>query len=589
MMKKHLLITAFIITGLFSTTVTIAQVTAYQPDDLEVCDDDNDGFARFNLFYTVPQILNGQPFGDFYYSFYETLTDATNAVNPIAFASQYNNTLNPQTIFARLESIATGEFDTTSFDLIVNDLPVTIPTPTPLIICDDDNDGYGWFTLTDADEEITGGNPNITVTYHYTFGDAFSGQNTLSSPYFNDVPFSQTLHVRVFNQGIDCFTIITIGLIVHNSPVPVTPTPLEVCDEDNDGFAMFMLTDKDIEIIGGEPGVTVSYYETQLDAEFGGSNNLSSPYVNIPTPTQVIYARVEDNVTSCFAIVELLLIVLPTPEINTVDDLILVDENGDGIEIFDLTVREAQILNGQSADISYYESQADADTNINPIANPTSYINSSNPQSIYYRLENVDSCYSVGSFILILVDALIDEEPDDLFIDEGDGDGLAIFDLTVNEAQMLGDQNPAVAIFTYHTTFEDSDNGINSIATPTAYQNITNPQTIYVRLTNNNTGFYVLTSFAIETDGILDVEDNFSNSFKIYPNPATEIINIQSSNLIESVELSIYNLQGQELVSDYKTPENGNISVDLSGLSTGIYFIKIASEDVSVVKRIVKQ
>ena len=34
-----------------------------------------------------------------------------------------------------------------------------------------------------------------------------------------------------------------------------TPTPLEICDIDNDGFGEFTLTDKDIEIIGGEPGV----------------------------------------------------------------------------------------------------------------------------------------------------------------------------------------------------------------------------------------------------------------------------------------------------------------------------------------------
>ena len=176
-MKKNLLFLTLIITGLLSTTTVIAQVTAYQPDDLEVCDDDNDGFSKFDLYHTVTQILNGQPVGDFFYSFYETLTDATNSVNSLSYssASNYNNTLNPQTVYARLESIATGEFDTTDFDLIVNDLPITIPTPTPLQFCDDDNDGFGWFTLTDADEEITGGDSNISVSYHYVFTDAFSG------------------------------------------------------------------------------------------------------------------------------------------------------------------------------------------------------------------------------------------------------------------------------------------------------------------------------------------------------------------------------------------------------------------------------
>ncbi len=195
----------------------------------------------------------------------------------------------------------------------------------------------------------------------------------------------------------------------------------------------------------------------------------------------------------------------------------------------------------------------------------------------------------MGSFILILVDALIDEDPDDIFIDEGDGDGLAIFDLTINEAQMLGDQNPAIALFTYHTSFEDSDNDVNAIAIPTAYQNVLNPQTIYVRLTNDNTGFYVLTSFDIETDGILTIEENILSDLSIYPNPSTEIINIQSSLLTETVGLTIYNLQGQQLFSENKTPNNGTVQMDVSNLVTGIYFVKITSEGNTVIKRVIKE
>ena len=63
-------------------------------------------------------------------------------------------------------------------------------------------------------------------------------------------------------------------------PSPVTPTPLEVCDIDNDGLAEFILTDKDDEIINGEPGVVVSYHETLFDAE-SGTLPLASPYANI--------------------------------------------------------------------------------------------------------------------------------------------------------------------------------------------------------------------------------------------------------------------------------------------------------------------
>ena len=46
----------------------------------------------------------------------------------------------------------------------------------------------------------------------------------------------------------------TLSLFVNPNPTPVAPTPLVVCDTNNDGFAEFTLTDKDAEIIGGEPG-----------------------------------------------------------------------------------------------------------------------------------------------------------------------------------------------------------------------------------------------------------------------------------------------------------------------------------------------
>ena len=87
---------------------------------------------------------------------------------------------------------------------------------------------------------------------------------------------------------------------------------------------------------------------------------------------------------------------------------------------------------------------------------------------------------------------------------------------------------------------------------------------------------------------VLGNNDEYLSNFSTYPNPTTGIINIQSSNLNETVELAIYNLQGQVLVSDQRSPVNGAISVDLSTMNTGVYFIKIASEEGTVVKKVAK-
>ncbi|MES2747744.1 MAG: T9SS type A sorting domain-containing protein [Bacteroidota bacterium] len=66
----------------------------------------------------------------------------------------------------------------------------------------------------------------------------------------------------------------------------------------------------------------------------------------------------------------------------------------------------------------------------------------------------------------------------------------------------------------------------------------------------------------------------FSNYFTLAPNPAKDILNIQSSQTIEIKSLSIYNTLGQ-LVLIITEPSN---AIDVSNLKTGSYFIKVNSD-----------
>ena len=126
----------------------------------------------------------------------------------------------------------------------------------------------------------------------------------------------------------------------------------------NDGIGTFDLTVKNDEITGAIAGVGVRYYETLLDAQ--EDTNRIDPdtgYVNTSNP-QTIFLRVIDGNTGCFdTSVSMNLRVSPNPTpvapeaIEACDDT----DSGDGIEVFDLTQREAVILNGASWDIEYYD------------------------------------------------------------------------------------------------------------------------------------------------------------------------------------------------------------------------------------------
>lgn len=68
------------------------------------------------------------------------------------------------------------------------------------------------------------------------------------------------------------------------------------------------------------------------------------------------------------------------------------------------------------------------------------------------------------------------------------------------------------------------------------------------------------------TLGVNEFSEN--ETMKIYPNPANEILNLELEN---STTISIVNMLGEEV---YQGNVNANSSIDVSGFSSGIYFIK---------------
>ncbi len=88
-------------------------------------------------------------------------------------------------------------------------------------------------------------------------------------------------------------------------PPVANPTDLVVCDPDGDGYASVDLTVKSDEIANGIAGLSITYHETQADAE-ADVNALVTPYTNITNP-QTIYARAEG--IDCYSVVSFTLIV----------------------------------------------------------------------------------------------------------------------------------------------------------------------------------------------------------------------------------------------------------------------------------------
>ncbi|MBW1296143.1 glycoside hydrolase family 9 protein, partial [Aquimarina litoralis] len=77
------------------------------------------------------------------------------------------------------------------------------------------------------------------------------------------------------------------------------------------------------------------------------------------------------------------------------------------------------------------------------------------------------------------------------------------------------------------------------------------------------------------------------NTIKVFPNPISDVLNIQSSlaNTISKVEL--YSIQGKKILS--KEIDNTTASLNISNITSGLYLVKIISEGQSHTSKIIKQ
>lgn len=84
---------------------------------------------------------------------------------------------------------------------------------------------------------------------------------------------------------------------------------------------------------------------------------------------------------------------------------------------------------------------------------------------------------------------------------------------------------------------------------------------------------------------VLDVADNKMITAKLFPNPATNILNVQANSRIENV--SIFNVVGQEVVSMKSDDEL--VKVDVSSLNTGVYVVKTTIEGKTSTSKFIKE
>ena len=437
-----------------------------------------DGSEPVNLTNIFTSLIDGRL--GYSAEYYATRADAEAMTNAIANPNDYVVS-NDSKVYIRIKN----EFDCfTIVEVTFNNSTDTVNNAI-LQQCDTLGDGLGVETinLTNAESQIVGNLTNVTINYYPTRQDAENNTNKITNPYTYLTPFNTKVYAVVSNLG-GCTSIAEIDIRMTDME-GVENATLEICDSFTDGLGVETvdLTLAEPQLIGGLTGATLVYYANEADA-LANTNPIDTPTAYQLTIGNDVFVRVI-NSDECSTVARITFQLremtgLTEPVITYCDTL----EDGLGREIVDLTTVQAEILQAYpGVSFIYYATQADAEGNTNPIADPSQY-NYVAGSSVYVRVVDPLGCSSVVLVRFEKTELSGAQNATITFCDTPeDGSGVERIDLTAAQSQLAG--SVVNALFVYYPTAADAENNTNAIANPQDYL-LTIGDQVYVRVVDAN-------------------------------------------------------------------------------------------------------
>ncbi|KAF2506472.1 hypothetical protein E0W72_12620, partial [Flavobacterium arcticum] len=431
------------------------------PGDLQICDSDDSGDEEFDLTIQDTDVFAGQDPTIYTVTYHETLENAEDNVGEVTDPENYLAVVGTTVIYTRLTNNDNEDcYGVTSFELEVSPNPV-VEVPEDQFVCSEPGytlpaiieSGNYYTEPNGAGTQLNEGDLITTTQTIYVYAESGTSPNNCTAEesftitvyqkpvidtpadlsscesyilpvlsegnYYTDVAGTGTMlnagdeitvtqDIYIYADSgvapVSCVTEHMFNVQIDTRPTLLPATPLEQCDDNFDGLAVFDLTPAGDEVINGQTGLTVTYHETEEGADFG-TNVITDP-TNHSIITGFIWIRVEETGTTsnCYSVEEVNIIVHERPTVPTISDYAQCDYNNpEGVETFDLTTRDSEVtFNDPDVTAVYYTSQADALAGTNPIPNPTTYANTGTPETIWAAAISSFGCRSVSSFDIIV-------------------------------------------------------------------------------------------------------------------------------------------------------------------------------------------
>ncbi|EDP71924.1 hypothetical protein FBALC1_12522 [Flavobacteriales bacterium ALC-1] len=466
---------------------------------IERCDDSsNDNILDFDLVDVSNELMSVYNIDITYYNTPEDRINETNPINPNIPFTVNSAT---HTIYTTASSID-GCDNFVDVTLKINPLPEV--QPQIIEYCGNPNiaGGYTTIQLNPLINTIAENYESAIVTLYATEDDAIAGENTIENSY-NIVGNNPILYVRVTDNRTQCYDITTVQVDITDGIAIATPEPIIVCDDDTDGSATVNLLSVVPQLANDLSTVNITFYDEYENA-VRNRFPIQDPE-NFTTENTEIFIRTDVDGLDCFVVVNFDVIIYSNPQLNAISDYINCEIDTNVSSSFFFTNKDAEVINGQvDMQVLYFENETDAINRVNSIDKTQAYINTSNPQTLYVRLENEqgNGCFKVAPMQIGVRQTPIYNEPTDIFACDYNGTGLNTVDFSEKIDEITNGATQDLNV-TFHLSPLNADIGSNPL--PLNYTSTVNPQLIYARVVNTATSCFSVSTFNINTLALPEV------------------------------------------------------------------------------------
>lgn len=501
-----------------------------------ICDVNNSGETKFNLNTLRPIFLAGYPPSSI--SFYETLDDYTNEVNPI----KETIVRGKKTIYVKVKVNDVCRYFH-KIDLILK--PLELSEWQNVYLCDRGNDGNEIYYLNDL-INFLGLTDYSSVQFYTSEHDAFKELNPISAiePYPISIS-NNKVYVRT-NYEKSCPSIIPVEIrLLESVTVPDLKT-IEVCDTDNSHNKIVNLIPVIAESGVDTKQISVEFYLTAEGAQNQNNNEkILDPAAFALYNTTTIYVRFTNKKSKCCEIKPLKIKLNPFPIVLKYN-LDICDFSNDNEEEVILSELNSHIVtNPQSFTFSYYLNEQDALNNINTIIKHTI----KNSTQLYVKISSGKECQIIQKLGFSLQSSPLVKDKI-VEICDNNADDTEIVDLTLYEEDLVTTSQSNYQ-YSYYTSYENAYADKFSISNTKEYVIQPFPTTIYVRITNSS-GCFSIAKLTFKS-----AEKVLAQNKKIHicdvGSDMQEYVNL--TNYISDVLIT----SGQNLtINYYKTEEGAN-------------------------------